>query len=75
MSDEPNISKLTACKECRHCDCPDDIPHAHASCRSPRAKPYFHAWSGKRFAGVEAMCLQVNTDGHCPHFEAKAGKS
>ena len=63
--------KLTACKKCKFGDCPKDVPTGLASCQSPRANSHFHSWHGKSTETGQAMCIQVNHDGHCEFWEAK----
>lgn len=63
--------KLAACCECKHIGLPHvEEPHV-ARCSCPDVPPQIDpVYGGKSdFPGV--ACIQVNHDGHCPHFEPK----
>ena len=65
--------QLTACKDCEHGHCLTN-PNLESWCNRNNARgrdeKTFLAWDGA-FVSGRSLCVQVNIDGHCPHFEAK----
>ncbi len=67
---EKTTEKLTACKDCRNVSTePADRNKRYCMCDD--APSHFSPWSAVHYSGVTPLCIQINTDGHCPHFEAK----
>lgn len=64
--------KLTACKDCKHGRVIRDVrtPLILMTCVSSDAPVDFISYSGS-WGYSHALCVQVNHDGHCPHFAQK----
>lgn len=69
MAENETTEKLTACKDCCWCESP---PESIRVCGCPNAPLHFDSYHGiQRVMRTQvASCIQINTDGHCPHFEA-----
>ncbi len=63
---DPTPEKLTACKDCKH----EKLEGEEYVCLASPFKDW-DAHQGRETIRHYKGCARVNTDGHCPHFEAK----
>lgn len=63
---------MTICTNCVHCD----RSHANARCLTPlvRTVQRVNVVTGRTYWDT-AFCGDVNTDGNCPHYQAKEGSN
>jgi len=63
--------KLTACKDCKHYVCLHPSVGVWVDvCECRNVPGEFDPLRGE-FNNWSPRCIQINHDGHCPHFEAK----